>query len=276
MRSLRNFVRSTWIGRIALMPLRMKAVIASTLPPTALGLLWILKSREHHNYTYDLDDLNVRYLTAFVAGITGHDYKVIEGYIREIQEDTKLKSHIVKLSRESKEKYVTDPEARFGRRIGWYAMVRAIKPKLCVETGTDKGLGTCVIAAALMKNTAEGFPGKVLGMDLNPDAGFLLQAPYDQFGKLVPGDSHVSIRSLEEKVDFFIHDSDHTPEHEEQEFELIAPKLSPHALVLSDNAEVTDKLLNFANKTGREFLYFAEKPTGHWCQPSGIGVAYRK
>src|SRR6185436_15539012 len=127
----------------------------------------------------------------------------IENYIREIQQDTELRDYIVRLSRNSKERFVTDPEARFGRRIGWYALVRAGKPRLCVETGTDKGLGTCVIAAALMRNTREGFPGKVLGMDLNPNAGYLLQSPYDQFGRLVVGDSHVSIRSLQEPVDFF-------------------------------------------------------------------------
>jgi hypothetical protein len=77
-------------------------------------------------------------------------------------------------------------------------------------------------------------------------------------------------------VDFFIHDSDHTPEHEAAEFELIEPKLAPNALVLTDNAEKTDKLLAFALKTGRQFLFFTEKSASHWCQPGGIGVAYRQ
>jgi len=261
---------------LLLIPIRMRAALALTLPPVGRALAWSFQSREHHNFTYELDELNVRYLTAFIAAIIGKDYAEIEKYIREIEQDKELRNHIVRLSLSAKEKYVTDPEARFGRRIGWYAFIRAIKPKVCVETGTDKGLGTCVIAAALMRNAKEGFPGKVYGMDLNPNAGYLFQAPYNQFGELVIGDSHISIKALKDPVDFFIHDSDHTPEHEEAEFNLIEPKMAPNGLVLSDNSEVTDKLLKFAQRTGREFLYFEDKPAGHWCAPGGIGVAFRK
>lgn len=276
MTSLRNFVRSSWLGRLLLIPVRMKLALAATLPPVGRALAWTFSSREHHNFTYELDELNVKYLTAFVAVVTAQPIENIEKYIQEIQQDQELRAHIVRASRNSKEKYVTDPEARFGRRIGWYAIIRALKPRLCVETGTDKGLGTCVMAAALKRNAHEGAPGRVIGMDLNPNAGYLVQPPYAKFAQTVAGDSHASIRALTEEVDFFIHDSDHTPEHEAQEFELIAPKLSARALVLSDNAEVTDKLLKFARSTGREYLYFAEQPVHHWCHGSGIGVAYRR
>jgi hypothetical protein len=275
MRAVRDFVRSSWLGRVLLMPLRLKMALGETLPTLAKSVVWVFRSREHHNFTYELDPLNVHYLTAFVAVVTGHPHETIAGYLREIEQDRELRERIVQWSQSAKEKWVTDPEARFGRRIGWYAFVRATKPRLCVETGTDKGLGTCVIAAALMRNAQEGFPGRVLGMDLNPKAGFLLQPPYDQFGALVPGDSHQSIQALTEPVDFFIHDSDHTPDHEAAEFNLVEPKLSPHALVLTDNAEKTDKLLTFALRTGRKFLFFTEKAADHWCHPGGIGVAFR-
>jgi len=262
------------MGRLLLIPWRLKLALTATLPRVGRACIWTFTSREHHNFTYELDELNVKYLTAFVAAVTGQRYEVIEGYIREIQEDRPLREHLERASRESAEKHVTDPVARFGRRIGWYALIRALKPRVCVETGTDKGLGTCVMSAALMRNAREGSPGKVYGMDLNPNAGYLVQPPYDQCAKLVVGDSHASIRALTEEVDFFLHDSDHTPEHEAQEFALIAPKLSKRAIVLSDNAEVTDKLLLFARATGREFLYFAEQPVRHWCVPSGIGIAF--
>lgn len=276
MTALRNFIKSSWFGRLLFIPWRMSWALAVTLPPVVRALSWTFTSREHHNFTYELDELNIKHLTAFVAVVTGQKYEVVENYVHEIQQDKQLKSHIARLSRDSAEKFVTDSEARFGRRIGWYALVRAQKPRLCVETGTDKGLGTCVIAAALMRNAKDGFPGRVIGMDLNPNAGYLLRAPYDQFGRMAFGDSHASIRALKEEVDFFIHDSDHAPLHEAKELELVTPKLSSRALVLSDNAEVTDKLLEFARATGREFLFFAEKPASHWCPGSGIGVAYRK
>lgn len=275
MSALRKLARTTWLGRILLLPFRLKIALGETLPAVGRALVWTFRSREHHNFTYELEEMNVRYLTAFVAVVTGQSHAAIAGYVREIEQDEELRSHVINWSRQAADRYVTDPVAHYGRRIGWYAMVRAIKPRLCVETGTDKGLGTCVIAAALRRNAQEGCPGQVLGMDLNPDAGFLLRPPYSEFGRLVPGDSHQSIRALTEPVDFFIHDSDHTPEHEAAEFDLVEPKLSPHALLLSDNAERTDKLLLHALKTGRQFLFFTEKPARHWARDCGIGVAFR-
>ncbi len=276
MSAIRNWIRSSWAGRLLLIPFRLKSALAHTLPPVGRAVLWTFTSREHHNFTYNLDPINIQHLVSFVSVITRQDYAKIESYIQEIQQDQQLKEHLVRCSLASREKHVTDFEVRFGRRMGWYALVRATKPKLCVETGTDRGLGTCVIAAALMRNAEEGLPGKVLGMDINRNAGYLFQPPYSQFGQLVVGDSLASIRALQEPVDFFLHDSDHSPEHEEKELELIASRLSPGALVLSDNAEVTDKLLQFARRTGREFIFFAEKTKSHWCEPSGIGVAFKQ
>jgi len=126
-----------------------------------------------------------------------------------------------------------------------------------------------------MRNTQEGFPGKMFGLDLNPNAGYLLQEPYSKFGTIILGDFHQTVPNLPEGVDFFIHDSD-PPEHEATEFNLIKPKLSPNAFVLSDNSETTDVLLNFANANNMDFLYFAESPAKHWIQPAGIGAAFNK
>jgi predicted O-methyltransferase YrrM len=39
-----------------------------------------------------------------------------------------------------------------GRRVAWYALIRIYKPKVIVETGTDKGIGSLVIQKALEKN----------------------------------------------------------------------------------------------------------------------------
>jgi hypothetical protein len=77
-------------------------------------------------------------------------------------------------------------------------------------------------------------------------------------------------------IDIFLHDSDHTPEHETKEFEAVANKLSPGAIVLSDNSDQSDRLLRFARQTGRRFLYFADKPLNHWWPGDGIGAAFRE
>ena len=86
----------------------------------------------------------------------------VSGYLNEIQNDEKLKAHILQEMKSSNYNKVI--EANFGRRIGWYAMVRILKPEVVVETGIDHGVGSCVLAAAKIKNRREGFEGEYLGL----------------------------------------------------------------------------------------------------------------
>jgi hypothetical protein len=274
MTPLRNFVRSTFIGRLMLMPWRLAMSLRLTLKPVFQGIAWTFASREHYNLTYDLEPLNLQHLAAYLATITGKSYEIIWGYLNEIDGDAALKEHVLRCTKASIERHVADMEVHYGRRVGWYALVRAIQPRVIVETGVDKGLGTCVMAAALMRNAAEGAPGKVIGIDINPRAGYLLQAPYQRFGELVFGDSLEALRNIKDEVDLFIHDSVHTPEFEMNEFKTIQPKLSARAIVMSDNAHVTDSLLRWALANGRQFLFFGEKPKNHWWPGDGIGIAF--
>jgi hypothetical protein len=149
-----------------------------------------------------------------------------------------------------------------------------VKPKVVVETGADKGLGSCVLAASLIRNAAEGFPGVLYSTDINPRAGYLLQPPYDRLGKLLVGDSITSLRGLRERIQFFVHDSNHSPAYEGGEYSAIGDKLAQDAILVSDNAHGTTELWEFARKTGRDFLFFEEQPAGHWYPGAGIGAAF--
>ena len=271
---LRRVARGTPLGRCLLLPVRLWHMLRVTLPPVGRGLLWTLRSREHYNYTYDLTPRNLRHLAAFLSVVTGCDPVRIQGYLSEIGEDETLKRQIADLNRTSAEKYVADREVRFGRRVGWYALVRARKPRLVVETGVDKGLGSVVIASALLRNAAEGCPGELIGIDINPRAGYLFAGPYTKAGTLVFQDSLQALNELARPVDLFIHDSDHSPEFEAAEYQAVRPHLAADAWVLSDNAEYTDKLMDFAAATGRKFLFFSERPRHHWWPGEGMAVAY--
>src|SRR5207247_2252213 len=112
------------------------------------------------------ENLNKKYLATFIATISNCTYETIQNYLDEIESDTVLKKHIKKNTLQSKFQYLSDSEARYSRRIGWYAFVRAMKPSIVVETGIDKGLGSCVIAAALIKNIEEGYSGYYYGTDI--------------------------------------------------------------------------------------------------------------
>jgi hypothetical protein len=80
--------------------------------------------------------------------------------------------------------------------------------------------------------------------------------------------------SLEERIDLFINDSDHSAEYEYREYRAVASRLAPSAIILGDNAHVTDKLALFARETGRHFIFFREEPKDHWYPGAGIGVCF--
>lgn len=235
---------------------------------------WLVSSRENTNYTYDLTDRNLRHLGWFVANVTGITYAEARGYMDELESDEALPRHIRERTRTSQRRLVSDEHARYGRRLGWYAFVRATKPRVVVETGVDKGLGTCVLASALLKNAAEGAEGKLIAMDIEPSAGELVLAPYSSVTEIVYGDAIGALQRLTVPVDIFVHDSDHRAEHERAEFEAVADKLGDDSLVLSDNAHDTQELAAFAERTGRCFTFFREEPRDHFHPGAGIGVAF--
>lgn len=237
---------------------------------------WIFTSRETTNYTYPLTAANMQYLACFIADITNVSVAEVTAYMTELEQDDDLRQHIGRRIAANPESYKADRQIYYGKRLGWYAFVRILHPKIVVETGVDKGLGSCVLTAALRRNTAEGHPGQYFGTDINPLAGYLLDAPYTENGRILYGDSIESLNAFKQPIDLFINDSDHSADYEALEYEAIASKMSPNGLILGDNCEVTTKLFEFAQATNRRFLFFREEPAQHWFSGGGIGVAERK
>jgi hypothetical protein len=262
------------IGRLAGVLYRSRLPAPFVWRSFSSATAWLFKSKETTNYTYDLTKRNLAHLASFVAVTARCSFEEAESYIGELLADSELAEHVVRRTRESGEGFKSDPVARFGRRLGWYAYVRAVKPRVVVETGIDKGLGSCVLAAAILRNRAEGFAGQHYGTDIDPRAGYLLAGKYGEAGKVLYGDSIETLKSLDVEIDLFINDSDHSAEYEGREYQTIAARLSANAIILGDNAHATDELMEFARRTGRKFLFFREDTGGFWFPGSGIGVAY--
>jgi predicted O-methyltransferase YrrM len=238
---------------------------------------WLFASREDTNYTYELTPQNLRHLAHLLAVATGRPAAELTRYIAEPAADAELQAHIAgHIDRLPPAlRAVADRTARFGRRLGWYALTRALKPRLVIETGVDKGLGGVLLCAALRRNATEGHAGRYLGTDIRPTAGYLVSGPYAAMGRVAYGDSIATLGTLREPVDLFINDSDHAAEYEAREYRVVAPLLSAQAVVVGDNAHVTDALAAFAEETGRRFLFFKEQPAGHFYPGAGIGLAFR-
>ncbi|MEZ4904590.1 MAG: class I SAM-dependent methyltransferase [Spirosomataceae bacterium] len=273
---LRTIAKLPLIGRFILFFYRIGVGSRFVISIVIRYIKWLFLSKETTNLTYHLGDDNLIYLSRFVAIAIEKPYTEINGYFEEILKDEVLKKHIEDESQHGLDAFKSDKEMRLARRIGWYAIVRAAKPTLVIETGVDKGLGSCVIAAALLKNKTEGFEGKYYGTDINPNAGFLFKPPYSAMGKVLYGDSITSLKKITENIDIFINDSDHSASYEAQEYETIQHLLSDKSYIIADNAHCNTKLHEFALKTGRKFSYFQELPKNHWYQGASISVAFGK
>ena len=270
-----NIVKIPFLGRVFLITYRFKNAFPYVAKPLSTMIKWLFTSKETTNFTYDLTHRNKKYLASTISVVTKTPTDIIERYISELNNDSELKNHIISSIIKSNEKHKADLKIYFGRRLGWYAFVRATKPKIVIETGVDKGLGSCVLSAALIKNTEEGFPGKYYGTDINQKAGYLLSGKYAEVGKILYGDSIESLKELNGKVDLFINDSDHSADYEAEEYKTIKDKLSSNAILLGDNSHCTDKLFEFSNLNNMKFIFFKEEPSNHWSIGAGIGIAWK-
>lgn len=264
------------LGRALLFAHRIKTGMGYFRGPLFNLVKWSFKSKETTNFTYDLDSINERYLASLISDITNVQFNIVMTYIEEIKNDSELRKHIVEETKKSKWSYMVDEEVRFGRRVGWYAFTRILKPKTVVETGVDSGIGSCVLTAALKRNREEGYEGRYYGTDINPEAGYLLSGDYSKYGCILYGDSIESLKDFDGIIDLFINDSNHSADYEAEEYRTIANKLSEQAIVLGDNSHCTDKLLEFSLKSNRHFVFFQERPLNHWYPGAGIGISFKR
>lgn len=237
-------------------------------------LKWLLTSRETTNMTYELSSINKGHLVALLSHVTGAPPSEVEDCFSELEGDSELANHVAETTKGASSSYKSDPEARYHKRLGWYALVRLLKPRLVIETGVDKGLGSVVLASALLRNHEEGGSGRYIGTDINPEAGFLLAGRYREVAEIRYGDSIESLREIDGPIDLFINDSDHSADYERREYEVIAEKLSERAVIIGDNSHVSDELLKFSRNNDRSFLFWQEVPLDHWYRGAGIGISW--
>jgi predicted O-methyltransferase YrrM len=267
--TLRRALATTRLAPLVAFPVRAKSVGVYDLRVMRYSIRWLIQSREHTNFTYDLTDLNMGQLAWFVANLTNRDVQTIRRYIDELLNDRTLAQHITSATLASRRRGIADLVPRYGRRLGWYAIVRALQPDLVVETGTDKGMGSVVLAAALLRNGR----GRLTTIDVNPAAGYLIGGRWAEVVDYVAGDSHAVLRDIQKSIGVFIHDSLHTVAHESEEYRLIERNLTEESVVLSDNSDIDPTLMQWAEGRGWKFSFFQETPSKHWFPGGGIGAA---
>lgn len=269
---IKRAVKGSAVGRVLLIPYRFWFATKYFFKPWLKVFPWLFWSKETVNLTYDLSDLSYETLATFVADVASVTIGDIRSYITELNSDKKLREHVLIHTISGPMAGVSDVQVRPGKRTMYYALVRALKPKVIVEAGVDKGLGSCIIAAALMRNAEEGRPGYLYACDISPNVGFLFTSPYTSFGKRCIGDAAATFQSLTDPVDLFIQDI--TPGAEATLLAAIEPCLSKSGGGVALSVWHSGVMMRFAERTGRRFLVFVEETKNHWYPGAKIAVAF--
>ena len=268
---LRRRIANSPIARGVAVPLRAMMVARYDAHVIGRSVDWLVHSRETTNFTYDLSPLNLDQLCWFVSAASGADIGQVRSWMRELEDNQKLTEQLTRRLSSNPRRGICAQEPHWARRIGWYALVRAVQPDHVVETGTQLGLGSSAIAAALLQNGH----GRLTTIDIDQEAGFLIEEPWESVIDRHIGSSLDVLRELRD-VDMFLHDSLHTYDYETQELAAVEPNLSADAIVLSDNAHDSSALSDWAERTDRHYLFFKEQPRNHWWPGDGIGAAWAK
>lgn len=253
---------------------RLIIALQYLLPGLSQSLSWAFRKSEDSNFYYDLTGINYRHLGHFIATATGKSPSEIFGYMDELKNSSRYAEAVAEYRSQNKSQSGTTMQP--GRRLGWYALIRVVKPTVVLETGVHQGVGALAICLALEQNAAEGHFGSYVGTDINPKAGGLITDLGFSFANVHIGDSINALGHLSEQVDIYISDSDHSSGYEFDELIAASNKLSKSAIVISDNAHATDVLEKWSMSENREFYFYAEKPSNHWYPGAGIGLSRPK
>jgi len=175
----------------------------------------------------------------------------LDAYIAELRGDVPLSETFETESRRRKLAKYASWDQRIERLTGniglYYALVRELRPTVVVETGTATGSMTSLLLAALHRNAH----GKLISIDLPAVAGKLsmdIDVTESETGYWIPqgyrdrwdyrkGDAKVLLPRVlvEERVDFFIHDSLHSTSHMAFEYAIARALMPENAVIMSDD-----------------------------------------
>lgn len=122
-----------------------------------------------------------------------------------------------------------------------YLTCRALRARRVVEAGTSFGVSTLFLASAVRDNArADGGEGEVIGTELEPEKAKAARANFAEGGlsdwiDLREGDLRQTLREVPAPVDFMLIDI-WTP-LARPALELVAPRLRPGAVVVTDNTQ---------------------------------------
>ena len=212
-------------------------------------------------------------LVDFVAAALSVERAQVQRYVSEVQEDDAFEAM---LRRKLRARLDRKRKPLYGRRLGWYAVARILKPKLIVETGIHDGLGSALLLQGLRRNAADGNQGQLVSIDIDATSGWLVDEALQERWTRVIGSSFDELeRAIDgEDVGMIIHDSAHTYECQTFEFGVALRQADEQLALISDHTDAA--LPDICQAVGIEYRLFHERPRRHFYPGAGFGIGYLK
>lgn len=232
-------------------------------------LLFVLADPEPDNFTYQLANLDA--LVRWVDAVTGCGSATAQAYVSEPDSDAVLR-HWVRAATSGRFLW-TKAAPPFGKRVGWYALTRALGPRLTIETGVQDGLSSLLLLRALERNAEEGRGGRLVSFEVNPAGGWLVgRHPAWELRVESSGRGLPCLLDGGPPVDLFVYDGWHAYEAERADLLTALEHLSRRGILVSDDAQMTGALAGVCTAAGLSYHEFAERPRDHFYPGSVLGA----
>lgn len=222
---------------------------------------FLFRGREVSNFTYEIE--NMADLARFAQEVTGSSDAEVEGALAELADDAALVSEL-RSTLDSNPRREVEP--LFGYRRAAHAIARLAKPPRVIEIGTHDGLGSVAIAAALERNAAEGRPGRLATLDINPDAGWLIPERFKAVSRMHIGEvtDTLPIVLADEPPSFVFQDVGHAFDHAQFVFESALEATRGRPLILMSEVDDATHLPDLCAREGAPYFSFTERPHRHF------------
>lgn len=271
-RKLVGTIKYSPLSRIATLPLRMRYALPILTRNAVATITWVLGAREWVNFDFDYDPLGTISCAGAISAATGVDPRVVRRFANELKSDQTFAERCRQRVTSSRLRYVTDRRVHYGHPMYFYMAVRASKPGMVFEAGTDKGLGALAICRALERNRAEGSPGRLTTIDLASDRGDYLDGSEGGLATRLTGDSVAALSAMRERIDFFIHETVNDPDHTRAQFAALESHLAPGGLV--QTCWFSHEFVEFCERNDLAYLEVVERPMDHWYAGRRMGLAW--
>ncbi|MFL5828850.1 MAG: class I SAM-dependent methyltransferase [Solirubrobacteraceae bacterium] len=238
--------------------------------PVREHLRYILLDPEVESYTYRV--ANVAGMLETIADATGAPIDELRRYVLEADTDPELRDN---LSRRLRWRFDVKRRPELANRLGWYVLIRALRPRLIVETGIYNGFGSLTLLRALERNALDGTVGELISFDSSELAGtFVDRRRYPGWRHVVGMTSDVLVDSLAGRdIGALFQDSDHSVAVQQLEFGTALAQSEPTLLLVDASGGQTPVLEQLSRERGGDYRRVRLGATDHWYQRGELTFA---